>query len=109
MTRRGRPLRPRDAKTGRLYRILDPVRRFGCPPKAFRTSRQENLTLVPASLLPFKDQWLALANALPAGDMLVVLPSIRQSSRQTCERVVALLRSEGRRVITFPSDYFGQL
>jgi hypothetical protein len=67
-----------DPKTGRLYRILGPAkaapRSFGAPPPALRKAHLDNLAIVPASLLPGKAEWQALANALPAGSTLIVLP-----------------------------------
>jgi hypothetical protein len=35
----------------------------------------DNLALVPASLLPFKAQYQHLANTLPKGDILIILPA----------------------------------
>ena len=41
--------------------------RFMRPPRRLRRAgvKLDNVTLVPARLLPLKDEWQALANALP--------------------------------------------
>jgi hypothetical protein len=44
------------------------------PPRALREVRLDNIALVPASLLPFKDEWQSLANDLPAGGVLLSMP-----------------------------------
>jgi len=50
--------------------------RLSKPPRSLRRSAVplDNVALVPASLLPFKSVWQAIANHLPHGDMLIVLP-----------------------------------
>ena len=45
----------------------------------------DNVALVPASLLPFKSVWQSVANRLPQGDVLLVLPLHKpQRSTFTC-------------------------
>src|SRR5947209_4304738 len=92
--------RPVDPKTGRLYRILGPAptsarsstrlaapRSFSAPPPALHKAHLDNLAIVPASLLPDKSEWQALANALPAGSTLIVLPIKPGAARAALERV----------------------
>jgi hypothetical protein len=38
------------------------------------TVRPDNIALVTASLLPFRTEWQAIANGLPGGGILIVLP-----------------------------------
>ncbi len=58
----------------------------------------DNITLVPAHLLPRKAEYQAMANALPQGDILVVLPPAHSRERPTMERVAQLFRAKGRHV-----------
>jgi hypothetical protein len=79
---------------------------FTPPPRAVRRAKLDNLALVPASLLPYKDQWQQLANELPAGATLIVLPSSGSRQRLTLETVVSGLRAKGRAVATLPAVLF---
>jgi hypothetical protein len=53
--------------------------RFNRPPKALRKARLDNLVLMPASALPFKQHYQAIANRLEPGSVLVVLPATSRS------------------------------
>ncbi len=70
------------------------------PPRALRqrSVHLDNVTLLPASLLPFKEQWRQIANGLPAGSVLVCMPTKALRQRWVVERVVAHLRQQGKRV-----------
>jgi hypothetical protein len=57
----------------------------------------DNLALVPASLLPFKEQWQAAANALPTGSVLVYLPC-HKKQRNVVRAVASQLREKGTQV-----------
>ena len=57
-----------------------------------------NLTLVPASLLPRKADYEALADRLPRGEVLLVLPPAGSAERTTMRRVAQLFRAKGRHV-----------
>ena len=73
--------------------------RLSKPPRSLRRSAVplDNVALVPASLLPFKSVWQAIANHLPHGDMLIVLPY--QAKQQNVARFVAArLREKGKHV-----------
>ncbi len=80
--------------------------RFRHPPRAIRKAKLDNLALVPASLLPFKEQYQQIANALPQGATLILLPSPLKQQRRTCEKVAANLRERGHRVMTLPVERF---
>ncbi|MDP9471406.1 MAG: hypothetical protein M3Q71_12180 [Chloroflexota bacterium] len=67
--------------------------------------RLDNIALVPASLLPFKDQWDQLVNNLP-GSALLVVPDGDPSVRRTMSRIAAQLQIRGRHVITIPAEWF---
>ena len=98
-----------DPRTGRLYRIIRPARLapLAPPPTALRRARLDNLALVPGSLLPFKQEWQALANQLPAGATLIVLPASDGAARATLQKVSRSLRAKGHTVATIPARRFG--
>jgi hypothetical protein len=56
-----------------------------------------NVVLAPANLLAFKVQWQKLANSLPEGGVVVVLPSAWRQ-REILEQVAEELRKLGRNV-----------
>ena len=58
--------------------------------------RLDNITLVPAHLLPRKAEYQALANELPQGDILLILPPPDSRERSAMERVAARFRAKGR-------------
>ena len=63
-------------------------------------TRLDNVALVPASFLPFKAAYQKVANRLPTGEILIVLPSSTTKQRDICEKVVFLLRAKGQWVGT---------
>ena len=81
--------------------------RFRRPPRGMRKAQLANLALVPASLLPFKEQYQQIANALPHGATLIVLPAPTSKQRRNCEKVAQNLRDKGYRVTTLPAERFG--
>ncbi len=81
--------------------------RLATPPRPLRRATLENLALVPGNLLPFKDEWQAIANKLPKGDVLIVLPPSDSRERKTLERVAALMKAKGHRVTTASAERFG--
>ena len=75
-------------------------------PRALRRPqvRLDNVALVPAHLLPRKAEYQALANDLPVGDILVVLPPPESRERPTMERVAQLFRAKGRHVTVLTEE-----
>ena len=69
-----------------------------------RTPRLDNLALVPASLLPQKAVYQRLANQLPAGAVLVVLPTEDSPERRTLQEAAARLRAKGHAIATMSVD-----
>ncbi len=72
----------------------------GRAPTAFRHMSSDNITLVPANLLPFRDTWQHLADTLHQNDALLVVPAEDGSLRRTMDRVACQLQRQGRRVTT---------
>ena len=66
--------------------------------------RLDNIALVPAHLLPRKAEYQAIANDLPTGDILVVLPPPESRERPTMERVAQLFRAKGRHVTVLTEE-----
>ena len=93
-------MRAVDPRTGRLYRVVGPAQHFQSPPKALQRARLDNLAIVPASLLPEKTEWQALANTLPAGSTLIILPSKPSAARAALEQVSRNLSAHGSHVTT---------
>jgi len=60
----------------------------------------DNVALVPASLLPFKARWQAVANDLPRGDILIVLPDSASAARRTLQSIGTILKTKGHQVTT---------
>ncbi len=79
---------------------------FAKPPPALSRARLDNLALVPGSLLPYRNQWQALANSLPQGEVLIVLPTADTRPKRTLETVATQLRAKGYEVTTCPADRF---
>ena len=75
-------------------------------PRALRRpqARLETITLVPAHLLPRRAEYQAIANALPIGDILLVLPPADSPERATMERVAATFRAKGRHVTVLSEE-----
>jgi hypothetical protein len=73
--------------------------RFSRPPRALRKARLDNLVLVPASLLPFKAEYQEIANELPRGTTLIVLPEDDEAQCQRLESVAATMQAKGRPIV----------
>jgi hypothetical protein len=84
--------------------MRSPSRRRG--PRALRRPqvRLDNLTLVPASLLPRKADYEAIADDLPQGEVLLVLPPLDSPERTTMQRVAQLFRAKGRHVTVLTEE-----
>jgi hypothetical protein len=80
--------------------------RFIKPPRAIQHAKLDNLALVPANLLPFKDQYQHLANDLPKGEILIIFPTTDQKLKQAVEKVANQLKAAGQRVTTLPAHQF---
>ena len=87
-----------DPRTGRLFRVVRSAHQLSSPPPALRKARLDNLVLVPASLLPFKAEYQAIANQQAPGTTLVVLPTDDSPPRRTLERVVTRMHAKGQPV-----------
>ncbi len=75
-------------------------------PQALRRPQVQldNIALVPAHLLPRKAEYQAIANQLPHGNILLVLPPADSRERPTMERVAQLFRAKGRHVTVMTEE-----
>lgn len=95
-----------DPRTGRLARSLGPVQRLTTPPKALRrpSVHFDNVAIVPASLLPQRAKYQQIANALPRGQVLIIVPKQGPAQRRACTRVAARLKGSGHAVTTLAAE-----
>jgi hypothetical protein len=82
------------------------------PPRALKLAKLDNLALVPANLLPFKDQYqprLTRANDLPKGSILILLPETDQPIRDTLKTVADHLTAVGQLVTTISATQLAEV
>ena len=81
--------------------------RFMRPPKAFRQKsvKLDNVALVPGNLLPYKSQYQEIANGLPQGGILIVLPQ-ELASRRAFEQTAVQLKNKGHRIVSVSAERF---
>ncbi len=79
--------------------------RFTRAPRGLRRRRVrlDNIALVPASLLPYREHWQRLANELPTGSILIVTPADRLR-RSHLEQIRAHLLDQGHQVGAVPAE-----
>jgi hypothetical protein len=65
----------------------------------------DNVAVVPASLLPFKQQWQAVANGMPKGSVLLCSTTNRRQ-RRILQQVSTHRQAKGHRVRTLPAEDF---
>jgi hypothetical protein len=72
------------------------------PPRALRRRgvRLENIALVPASLLPYRRRYQSIANALPQGAVLLVLPRTSPVQRQLLVQLARGFAARGHQLAT---------
>ena len=82
--------------------------RFNQPPRGFQRQRvrSDNLVLVPGNVLAYMERWQVMANALPQGAVLIVLPDADQPLVQTLKTVAAYFEAGGHPVTTVPAHGF---
>lgn len=85
-------------------------RRISTPSGASNRSLRlwsDNLVLIPASQLPFKDEWNRIAHGLPAGEALFVVPEKETPLKQAARALVPQLRAKGRHVTAITARHIG--
>lgn len=76
------------------------------PPRRLQKARLDNVALVPASLLPFKNDYQETANKLPMGSVLCVPGTIRQ--QKIIESVRLFFKTHGHTVYTLSFDQIAE-
>jgi hypothetical protein len=61
------------------------------------------VALVPASLLPYKKEWQAVANGMPKGSVLLC-PTTNPRQQKIFEQVSAHMKNKGHHVRTLPAE-----
>jgi hypothetical protein len=81
--------------------------RFTRPPKTLRQQsvKLDNVALVPGNLLPYKSQYQQIANGLPKGGILIVLPT-EGHKRRAFEQTALQLKNKGHRIATVSAERF---
>lgn len=80
--------------------MIDELRPLSDSHLILKAAKLDNLVLLPASQLPFKDDWQQLANELPLGSTLIVLPEQESAQRRVLKTVAHRLEAQGRSVRT---------
>lgn len=68
---------------------------FHRPPTSLFKVKLDNIIIVPASMLPFKDTWQRFANTLPQGSVLICHSSTNNTQIKLLEKVENLFRQKG--------------
>jgi hypothetical protein len=71
-----------------------------------RRLQPDNVIFVPASLLPFKHEWIGLVDKLPMGDALFVVPEADEPIRRSMKVVARELRRRGRHIAAISANQF---
>jgi hypothetical protein len=76
--------------------------RFTRPPRSLHRVKLDNLALLPGSSLPHIKEWQTLANDLPAGSVLIVLPDGNAAQKTVLLAVAKLVAAAGHQVRVVP-------
>ncbi len=71
---------------------------FKRPPTPLFKAHMDNIAIVPASLLPFKNTWQQMANNLPKGSILICHSPTNTKQKKVLEDVESLFKQKGREV-----------
>ena len=78
--------------------------RFTRPPRAIRKATLENIAIVPASMLPFKETVEQLLSELPPGGVILCHAQANTRQRQLLERVGQRFKAQGHAVVNLPME-----
>ena len=83
----------------------------GRPPAALRRPgvTLDNIAIVPASLLPLKTKYQAIADELPRGSVLLVLPRRESRYRKLLVQLAGRFAARGDQVTTRTSEVVRRL
>jgi len=70
---------------------------FTRPPRAIRNATLENIAIVPASMLPFKETVAEILNGLPPGGVILCHARANTRQQQLLERVGQRFKAQTRK------------
>lgn len=76
--------------------------RLNRPPTPLLKAKLDNISIVPASLLPIKGKFEAFTNKMPEGSVLLCHSSISQ--KKILDNVASHFRQKGHKVTSLPSE-----
>jgi len=76
------------------------------PPKSLLKARMDNIAIVPASILPFKQALQKLINNLPAGAVFLGHSQKNTRQRKLLERVGQSFKKQGHVVVNMALERF---
>ena len=62
--------------------------------------------LIPGNLLGYRERWQPIADALPPGEVVIILPDHDGALTTTFTAVIPLIAAAGHHVTTFPAERF---
>jgi hypothetical protein len=77
---------------------------FYSPPTPLFKVKLDNITIVPASLLPFKSIWQEIANNLPQGSVLICHSPANTKQKKLLDNIFSNLKSKGKSVVNMSTD-----
>ncbi len=77
---------------------------FYKPPTSLFKVKLDNITIVPASLLPFKSTWQKIANNLPQGSVLICHSPTNIKQKKLLDNIFSSLRSKGKSVMNISTE-----
>ena len=72
-----------------------------------RQVKLDNVAVVPGNLLPYKNQYQEIANGLPRGGILIVLPAAL-TKRRVFEQTAVQFKNKGKRIATISAERFSE-
>jgi hypothetical protein len=73
-------------------------------PGTLKRARFDTVVLIPASLLPFKLQWQQIADDLPSGSALIIVPTAGSPQSEAAAKIAAGFAAMGRSVNLLPAS-----
>lgn len=66
--------------------------------KSRRRIQSDNICLIPASQLPFRRHWETVANSLPSGEVVLVVPKAETPIKHLARQLIPQLRARGHHI-----------
>jgi hypothetical protein len=82
---------------------------FRKPPQLLLKAKLDNIAIVPASMLPFKEVWQKLANNLPQGAVFLCHAKENKKQSKIIEKVGEIFRAKGISVTNLSMDNLARM